>query len=603
MSSKEAQQLLDIGVGDVIQITAMKSSCRSCNSAAPLSSASSSGHNIDCPEDHHRPSSYHPSPSNKERSSRDTLKKFVRGSNDDPHKYGSIERGVYTVTKSGGDKGPGGKWDQLKNMVRPVRVGKESGHDQRRTASPDEENKRALAQLDSVINTYHHKGSGGSNTTKRNKKKEKDNTGGTWPKYKGGTLSMWDPSNDQTVIKVEPTSRKRPPLTTIYPPADYDTRQLKASFDIYRPPKHDGLGGNERSSSPHSQGFSDFGKNLDGGSSGQQYGMYGPSTGGYPKTPGYAGVNQRPPVDEDKREENERETRLGSLTPSDTSLDFSVRSGNVGKEELAYYVKKNIVKCPFSDTESNVSPVNASPQPLSLPVTYGYRPYNLRQISETLPANPRGSLHPHTGLYSPPPNAGGLRSPHSFVPYSPFSHYAVSHQHTHPHTTVSSFPTANSPLNYSTPPSIPPHPSSPYLPPSRSGDSLLSSPGQDRDPSDTVGYYENRLSPCPSTAMRVPNSSSGGLYYQQLSSSPSLDFANKLYGESRGKQHRNKHPPSHDDSALMPPSTRPPSYHDYQRAVTTMPRKRDDEKIRWESLKIIPIVDKSNDKMLQGEVF
>ena len=604
----------------------------------------------------------------------DTLKKLVRGGSDlddclvmtggssgsSSRKYGSMERGVYTVTKAGAEKGSG-KWDQLKSIVRPRRHSKERQDnisDGRKTTNKyggggaqviiDRENQIALAELDSVISAYHkthtnNNAVGNTNTFKSPKKREKEKSGGTWPKYKGGSLTTWDPTPQPR--------RDRPPLS-MYVAPDYDDKA--AGFDVYRSPsKHTENQCNNNniprstSSSPHSQGFSIY-KSLDNANGNTQFtnqvvysmsnssSIYSvqPGIGGpHGKQPIYSSVGTRSAIEENKKEaERERENRLGSLTPSDTSLDFSVKSGNVGKEELEYYVKKNIVKCPFSDSENNMSPVDmvASTQPLSLPTTYGaYRTCQLRQLPQQLASNSRGSpLYPHTGLYSSP--TVGLRSP-TFAPYSSYTHYT----HQHPHPTISGNPGAvnSSPL-YSSP--------SLFLPPHRDApSSRLSPPAHDLDSVGGVAtmaqqLYEQRLIGSPSPSLRggnrAPPSAIINQGYYHLSASPSQEFGsnnsnnmNKLaaaaaassISQSSNSSLTNKHVHQHhyqhhkqrapmlsygggvgggiiDDtmvhlpllpsaSLLLPaPATSPPPHQDYQRTVTTMPRKRDEEKIRWD---------------------
>ncbi|XP_043192461.1 disks large homolog 5-like [Amphibalanus amphitrite] len=111
-----------------------------------------------------------------------------------------------------------------------------------------------------------------------------------------------------------------------------------------------------------------------------------------------------------------------SLTPSDTSIDFSVKSVKLDKEGLEYYTKKS-GKYSQSDSESNVSPVETGS---SLAVTY---------LTEGAAAAAGGAAGPAAGrahlrsLYG---------SPVSFVPpYMPYTH---THTHTHAPTSRYSSP-------------------------------------------------------------------------------------------------------------------------------------------------------------------
>lgn len=634
----------------MVQITTLKTLCTSVGSSC---GSFNSGHNLTNEDSFSIAASAKCDVALAACDSRETLRKLVRGggldeclmmtgSGSSARKNNSMDRAVYTVTKPGSEKGSG-KWDQLKSIVRQRRHSKErqESHEGIDKVSKqhvpggtamniEQEKEMALAELDSVISLYHKKNcsAGNSNTIKSSKKREKE-SGGTWPKYKGGALSTWDP--------VPQPRRDRPPLS-MYAPVNYEE---KPSFDVYHqvPVKHsttrDSSNLRSTSSSPHrDQAFSSY-KNID--TANIKYSneaVYSIPKAIYTVQPGIGGTLAQQPIypgtgvvrsciDESKEDvERERENRLGSLTPSDTSLDFSVRSGNVGKEELEYYVKKNIVKCPFSDSESNMSPVeiSASPQPLSLPITYGgYRSCQLRQLHELASNSRGGSLYPRTGLYSSP--SAGLRSPPTFVPYSPFTHY--SHQHPHPHTTVSSTLSIGSSLRYSSPPVLTP---SPFLPTVR--DLRMSSPGHDVD---GTPLYEQRVvgSPSPSHSSGIRSPITAGYY--QLPTSPSQEFGNnnsnninKLNTTVTGQhnsntslnnnkhihQHNYQHPKSigpllisaygggnrgfmeesiaqlpllPSASLLLPPSTCPPPYHDYQRTVTTMPRKRDEDKIRLSS--------------------
>lgn len=664
ISCKEAQKLLDAGVGDVVQITTLKALCSGCShhSTAHMSSSSSSGHNL--ASDHPEDGDYHdrdPFLGGSKKSSsgfdgdsssgicgsstcnsREALKKLMPNPYKEDcimasRKCSSTERGVYHVTNSPIIKGSG-KWDQIKNIVKPRRHSKEriSNSDSKEKGiivpfSTDQDKDKAIAQLDSVLSLYHHKSSGGSgsSTAKSPKKREKEKSGGTWPKYKGGALSAWDP-DAVGAMNTQPR-RERVPLL-LHSPSNPTRQEMrdntKEGFEAFRSNKSSNaaalmaINTCSLSSSPHSHNYH---KEMEDSGVNQRYGpdVLFSASGGLFAAPhskqSVYGPGMRPNF-ESKSEELERENRLGSLTPSDTSLDFSVRSGNVGKEELEYYVKKNIVKCPFSDSESNVSPVdmNASPQPLSLPTACSYRSYPLRQLQESqLTPTFRLPLHTHTGLYSPSNTC--LRNPPSFIPYSSHSHYSHHHPHTTPGTAA-----ANSSPRYSSPPTLP-HTPSHFLPPSRSGDSLLSSPGPDRDPRDGLGHYEQRLLGSP---VLLSSSPSHEHVLNKLSgkSGPATDCSSSTSLSSNGKTKISPHPHHHHHylhkgrplqshspalpvlpsyapssrtpivedsmlnlplqpsaSLLLPPTTCPPSYQDYhkERAFTTMPRKRDEDKIRW----------------------
>ncbi|XP_042204892.1 disks large homolog 5-like isoform X3 [Homarus americanus] len=603
-SCEEAQCLLDSS-GEVVQLTTLKSHGSS-SLSAPLSS-SSSGHNIT--EDDKSTSSSRPysSPTSPAKDSgispgrtgsRELVKKLIPGSggshseDTSGKRYGSSEKVVYNVNKATGDKVSGtGPLDLFKNMVRPRRHSKERGEGRCESRDKDEKKKHmtsvldhetesAIAQLDSVNNSYHHKSgsNGGTSTTKRSKKREKEKSGGTWPKYRGGGVNTWD-ANSGTVMYTQ-RRKERPPLSVFLPsPSTSPYIREEKSYESYHHEKH--LSSRSSSSpratptSPRTQQFSLY-KNLDGGggkvcsysSAGQVFSSPQSSSSVYPSQDVYSLGGPRNPSVDRKNEDSERGDRLSSLTPSDTSLDFSVRSGNVGKEELEYYVKKNIIKYPQSDSESNMSPIDPNPpQSLSLPPGYGTRPSPLHHGGDRTPSHSR-IPHPHAGLYSPP--TPSLKSPPAFAPCPPISHFSLTHTHAYPHSTIGSSIATVSP-RYSSPPTLHLGPSN-FLPSSRSGDSILSSPGPDRD-RDIRVYYESRQASSPTPLGMIGTVGSGVFYH---SPSPSLE----LPGHHKPRT-LHLHPyrsPSDEPPPLLHHSC-PPSYIDYQRSVGTMPRK-EDERIR-----------------------
>ncbi|XP_066956131.1 disks large homolog 5 isoform X2 [Macrobrachium rosenbergii] len=597
-SCEEAQCLLD-AAGEVVQLTTLKSHGSS-SLSAPLSS-SSSGHNItedDKSTSSSRPYSSPTSPSKDSgvcsgRSGSRELanKKLMIGSGGGCHseegtggkRYGSSEKVVYNVNKATGEN-RSKPLDLFMNMVRPNRHSKERGdcHSETRDKEDkkklDHEAERAIADLDIVNNSYHHKSgsNGGTSTTKRTKKRDKDKSGGTWPKYRGGGLSSYDANSGTTLYTQR---RSRPPLSVFLPsPNPLSYPHEEKPYDPYIHEKHLG---SRSSSSPHSTPTSPRNqqlplyKSLDVGpksssysSTGQVYSSQQSSSGMYPSQEVYSSTGPRNPSLDRKSEESERERgdRLSSLTPSDTSLDFSVRSGNVGKEELEYYSKKNILKYTQSDSESNMSPVDPNPpQSLSLPPGYGTRP-SLHHGGERIPSHSR-IPHPHAGLYSPP---NPVRSPPSFAPYTPVSHISLTHTHAYPHSNMGSSSLAVSP-RYSSPPTIS---QGHFLQSSRSGDSILSSPGLERDLRERA-YYENRQASSPTPVGMMGTLGSGGFYH---SPSPSLEVPG--HHKPRALQHLHPYRPPSDEPSPLPIHSGPPSYHDYQRSMGTMPRKKENERIR-----------------------
>lgn len=598
-SCEEVQGLLD-SAGEVVQLTTLKSHGSS-SLSAPLSS-SSSGHNItedDKSTSSSRPYSSPTSPSKDSgvspgrAGSRELVKKLVPGSggvhseDNSSKRYGSNEK-VYNVTKATGEKGSvTGPLDLIKNMVRPRRHSRERVDG--RSESRDKEEKKkhvssvldheaesAIAQLDSVNNLYHHKSgsNGGTSTTKRSKKREKEESGGTWPKYKGGVSSTWD-ANTGTVVYTH--HRKERPQISLFLPSFNSSQYTHESkpFESYHHDNHSTTrtmtSPRPPPTSPRSPQFSVY-KGIDSGgvkscshSSAAQVFTSPQSTGSvYPSQEVYSSSVDR------KSEDSERGDRLSSLTPSDnSSIDFSVRSGNVGKEELEYYVKRNIIKYPQRDSESNMSPVDPNPpQSISLPPCYGTRPTSLHHGGDRTPSHSR-IPHPHAGLYSPP--IPTLQSPPAFPQYTPVPHFSLTHTHTYPHSTISSSVSAVS-ARYSSPPMHSLGHSN-FLSSSRSGDSILSSPGPDRDPRDRI-YYDSRPTSSP-TPLGVIGTAGGGAFYH----SPSPSF--EISGHHKPRTiHIHPYRVGSEEPPPLPHHSCPPPYHDSQRsAMGTMPRK-EDERIR-----------------------
>ncbi|XP_063844799.1 disks large homolog 5-like isoform X5 [Scylla paramamosain] len=598
-SCEEAQGLLD-AAGEVVQLTTFKSHGSSTLSA-PLSS-SSSGHNITEDDKSTSPSRPYSSPTSPSKDSgvgpcqsgsREPMKKLVPGSggihseDSSSKKYGSNEK-VYNVTRATGEKGSAsGPLDLIKNMVRPRRHSRERVDG--RSGSRDKEEKKklvssvldhetesALAQLDSVNNLYHHKSgsNGGTSTTKRSKKREKEKSGGTWPKYKGAVSNSWDADTGTVVY---PHHKKERGQISVFLPSFNSSpyRDESKPYESYHHESHLNMRGMTSSrpplTSPRSPQFTLY-KGIDSGdikscshsSAAQVFTNTQSSDSAYPSQEVYSSSVDR------KNEDTERGDRLSSLTPSDnSSIDLSVRSGNVGKAELEYYVRRNIIKYPQRDSESNMSPVDPNPpQSISLPPCYGTRPTSLHHGGDCTPTNSRVP-HPHASLYSPP--IGTLQSPPSFPQYTPVPHFSLTHTHTYPHNTISSSVSAVS-TRYSSPPT---HSlvHSNLLSSSRSGDSILPTSGPDRDLRDRI-YYDSRPTSSPTPIGVIGTAGSGTFYH---SPSPSFEFS----GHHKPRTiHRHPYRVGSEEPPPLPHHSCPPPYHNSQRSVIgTMPRK-EDERIR-----------------------
>ncbi|XP_046989879.1 disks large homolog 5 [Schistocerca americana] len=277
--------------------------------------------------------------------------------------FGIGEKAVYKVTPSPVEKGGNSRaWDMVRetiDMVRGRKHAKDRNHDlpdekkHRQNQSPntfEREQDDALAELDSVIESYHGK----PVTLKRSRRragKDAERNGGTWPKARNGPII-----EHTTGTILHPRRHKeRLPLAALLndppkyccPPADTSherTASCTAGSSNYKANSPDNANIHYSKSSQLLSGQKSF-------------------------TPA--------PFKEILCEKNDR-----IRGPSDASIDLSVKSGNVGKEVMEYYVKKK--KYPPSDSEDSHSRI-------------------------------------HSQLY------GAVRS-------YPFNPYPVAHHHPHPHT-------------------------------------------------------------------------------------------------------------------------------------------------------------------------
>ncbi|XP_069696680.1 disks large homolog 5 isoform X2 [Periplaneta americana] len=275
-----------------------------------------------------------------------------------------VTSAVYKVNKSSMEKqSNSGAWDMIREkfeIVRGRRHSKERNRDNtdekkhNRNSSPntfEQERDDAIAELDSVIE-YHRKTSGSGLKRSRRRGKELEKNGGTWPKARNGPVI-----EHGTGTILHPRKNKgRLPLSELlnnppkYPP---DTVHYCSN------------GGSEQSSRPvsiaHDRAVSCSAayKTQDSNTV-----MNFSKSGGllcaeksFTPTPFKDLMCENKSSTEFNRD-REREM-LGVLAPSDASIDFSVKSGNIGKEVLEYYAKKKSNKYPPSDSESNISPVES----------------------------------------------------------------------------------------------------------------------------------------------------------------------------------------------------------------------------------------------------
>ncbi|XP_072743462.1 uncharacterized protein Dlg5 isoform X8 [Anoplolepis gracilipes] len=259
------------------------------------------------------------------------------------------DRNVYKAAKSvSGEKSSGisNAWDNFREKIDIVRGRKHSKErddnnkkKSHRNSSPNtfEQEQDAIAELDSVIDSYHKKASNSNNgvlkRSKRRNTEKVEKNGGTWPKARGVPLIQ----NGTGTILHPRKSKERFPLSAFLPKYDnYNYNRISNPISltnfsnvnnrhtVYKAvetplPTFTKTGQqlfNQKSSSPSftpAVQFKDI--PLDGGS-------------------------KKPPSTEFESSASET-GRLGSgLAPSETSIDFSVKSGGVSRDLDLFFATK-----------------------------------------------------------------------------------------------------------------------------------------------------------------------------------------------------------------------------------------------------------------------
>ncbi|XP_025995644.1 disks large homolog 5 isoform X3 [Solenopsis invicta] len=303
------------------------------------------------------------------------------------------DRNVYKAAKSvSGEKSSGisNAWDNFREKIDIVRGRKhskerdENKKKSHRNSSPNtfEQEQDAIAELDSVIDSYHKKASNSNNgVLKRSKRRgtEKiEKNGGTWPKARGGPLIQ-----NGTVETPLPSFTK--------------TGQLFSQKPSFAPAVQ----------------FKDI--PIDGG-------------------------GKKPPSTEFESSASET-GRLGSaLAPSETSIDFSVKSGSgAGRDVDSYYANKRPQKYiggSGSDTQVTTDTLQHNRVHSQL-YSAGIGGSSTSAASTTSGPTSRQQLAP-----------GNFPFPTHHTPYIASSH--LHHLHPHPTQHQNSLPS-----RYPSPPSLP----------------------------------------------------------------------------------------------------------------------------------------------------
>ncbi|KAL6434629.1 hypothetical protein ACFW04_006164 [Cataglyphis niger] len=306
------------------------------------------------------------------------------------------DRNVYKAAKSvSGEKSSGisNAWDNFREKIDIVRGRKHSkerddnnkkkGH---RNSSPNtfEQEQDAIAELDSVIDSYHKKASNSNNNgvlkrSKRRGTEKVEKNGGTWPKARGVPLIQ-----NGTAVET--------PLPTF-------TKTGQQLFNQKSPPF-----------TPAVQ-FKDI--------------------------PIDAGSKKRPSTE---FESSASETgRLGSaLAPSETSIDFSVKSGGVGRDLDSYFANKRSQKYTAGGGSSSDTQVTTD--------TLQHNRVHSQLYSSGIGGSSTSAASTTSG-----PASRQQMAPGNF-PFPPYHPYATS-SHSHPHSTQHQ--NHSLPLRYPSPPSLP----------------------------------------------------------------------------------------------------------------------------------------------------
>ncbi|XP_034187209.1 MAGUK family member discs large 5 isoform X5 [Osmia lignaria lignaria] len=254
------------------------------------------------------------------------------------------DRSVYKVSKSVSSEKPSGisnAWDNIREKIDIVRGRKhskdrEEKKKRHRNSSTNtfEQEQDAIAELDSVIESYHKKANNGVlKRSKRRGTEKVEKNGGTWPKARGGPLIQ---NGTGTILHPRKT-KERLPLSVLLNPPKYESYNL-----ISNPiPLTNFPNVNNR----HTV-YKSVEKPI------PNFIKAGPLFSQKSFTPVVQfkdiPIDKKPAASEFENTEN----RLSStLTPSETSIDFSVKSGNTGKD-VEYFSKKRAQKyTPSNDSQ------------------------------------------------------------------------------------------------------------------------------------------------------------------------------------------------------------------------------------------------------------
>lgn len=354
------------------------------------------------------------------------------------------DRNVYKAAKSvSGEKSSGisNAWDNFREKIDIVRGRKHSkerdeskkkGH---RNSSPNtfEQEQDAIAELDSVIDSYHKKASNSNNgVLKRSKRRgaEKiEKNGGTWPKARGGPLIQ----NGTGTILHSRKSKERFPLSVLLHPPKYDNYNYNRISNPIPLTNFSNVNNRHTIYKAVETPLPSFTK------TGQLLNQKPSFTPGVQfKDIPIDGGSKKPPSTEFETSASET-GRLGSaLAPSETSIDFSVKSGGASRDVDSYFANKR----PQKYTTGSSSDTQVTTDTLQ---------HN--RIHSQLYSSGIGGSSTSAASTTSGPTSRQQMAPGNFPFPSHHPYVASSHlHHLHPHSTQHQ----NSlPSRYPSPPSLP----------------------------------------------------------------------------------------------------------------------------------------------------
>ncbi|KAF7405653.1 hypothetical protein HZH68_005022 [Vespula germanica] len=355
------------------------------------------------------------------------------------------DRSVYKVSKSVSGEKPSGisnAWDNIREKIDFVRGRKPSkDRDDKKKRHPNsspntfEQEQDAIAELDSVIESYHKKTTNGVlKRSKRRGTEKMEKNGGTWPKARGGPLIQ---NGTGTILHPRKTKERLPLSVLLNHPPKYD------SYNYNRISNPIPLANFSNVSNRHTvykaveTPLPNFSK------SGQLFGQKS-----------FTPAVQFKDITIDKKvtiEIENTDNRLSSaLAPSETSIDVSVKSANIGRD-MDYFAKKKAQKYAMSnDSQVETLQHNRAHSQLysgigsSTSSTSGPR----QQLAGNFSFPPYTHLHPHPhqqnslpSRYPSPPSLPSAQSGESIglpdarsycfePPYSPGPQTGFGHLHT-----------------------------------------------------------------------------------------------------------------------------------------------------------------------------